>query len=84
MKPWPFILTVGLAGELACASSPAVPPVAQADEAAMFGAALSTCVINNNTRATIDACRVAVEQLYCGPGGALASSSGCVRDGGAE
>jgi hypothetical protein len=84
VKLWPVVLTVGLAGELGCASSPSVPPVAAQDEVAMFAAALSTCVINNSTRVTIDACRAAVEYLYCGPGGALASSSGCAKDGGRE
>ncbi len=62
-----------------------VPPVSQVEEAAMFGAALQDCVSTATTRAQADACRASVEHTYCGPGGALASTSGCEpTDGGAE
>lgn len=63
---------------VACSAAKAnAPPPTSMEEVAVFGSQLNLCVQTARTREDADACRQNVEKFWCGPGGALASSSGC-------
>lgn len=76
---------------LACGASTPSPTTSAVEEAAIFGSQLNVCVQTASSRDVADQCRAGVEKFWCGPGGALASYSGCqgykaatVTDGGSN
>lgn len=70
-----------------CGAGTPPPAAAPLEEAAIFSSQLNVCVQVGTSSDSIDRCRAGVEKFWCGPGGALASTSGCEgygKDGGSE
>ena len=80
------IVLIAALGTCGCGGAQPMPTATKAEEAALFGSQLNMCVQVATDRAMADRCRAGVEAYWCGPGGALNSSSGCdhLTDGGAR